>query len=100
VPVTSRFCQASRTGTVLKVGDDPVMTFPWVLDTIARARQEEIRIAVAQHQYAQDSCAWSPDRVARRGALGLLRARLFGPRAALRLVPSGPPSRPAARTGK
>jgi len=75
------------------------MTFPWVFESIARARQDEIRSAVAQHHYAQDHCEWRTYRVPRRGALGQLRARLFAPRVALRLVPSGPQSRRATRNG-
>jgi hypothetical protein len=75
------------------------MTFPWVFETIARARQEEIRRAVARHRYAQDHCEWRIYRVPRRGALRLLRSHVFGPRVALRLVPSAPEPRQAARTG-
>lgn len=92
MPVTTRSCQATRTGTVLESGDDLAMTFPWVSETIARARQEEIRTAVAQHHYAEDHCERRIFRVRRRR--GLWR-HLFGPRVDLRLVPSGPPSRPA-----
>ena len=91
MPVTSRVCQASRTGTVLMDGDDLAMTFPWVFETIARARQDEIR---SDHRPAPSRPG--PLRMAdsprpRRGALRLLRSRVFGPRVALRLVPSGPP---------
>jgi hypothetical protein len=99
VPVTSRVCQASGTGTVLMDGNDLAMTFPWVLETIARARQDEIRSTVARHRHAQGHCEWRTYRVPRRGALRLLRSRFFGPRVALRLVPSGPLSRRTARTG-
>ncbi len=49
------------------------MTFPWVFETIARARQDEIRSAVARHHYAQDHCEWRIYRVPGAGA------RLFGP---------------------
>ncbi|MGD0811834.1 MAG: hypothetical protein ABSA91_19315, partial [Acidimicrobiales bacterium] len=73
------------------------MTFPWVSETIARARQDEIRSAVAQHHYAQDHWEWRTYRVRRRGAIGVFRARLFGPRVALRLVPSGPEPQRGAR---
>jgi hypothetical protein len=104
VPVTSRFCQASRTGTVLKVGDDTVMTFPWVIESIARARQDEIRRDVAQHRSAQYRSVhlrpgWHSHHVPGRGVLGPLRTRLFGPRVALRVVPAAPPSRRATQTG-
>jgi hypothetical protein len=104
VPVTSRFCQAFRTGTVLKVGDTLAMTFPWVIETIARARQDEIRRDVAQYRSAQyRSGHLRPGRHSHRvpglGVFRPLRARLFGPRVALRLVPAGPPSRRGARTG-
>jgi hypothetical protein len=104
VPVTSRFCQASRTGTVLKVGDDTVMTFPWVIESIARARQDEIRRDVAQHRSPHYRSAhlrpgWHAHGGPGRGVFGPLRTRLFGPRVALRLVPSAPQSRRAAGTG-
>jgi hypothetical protein len=74
------------------------MTFPWVFETIARARQEEIRTAVADHHYAQEHRAQRNHSVRRRGSLTMLRAHLVGPRVVLRLVPSGPESRRAART--
>jgi hypothetical protein len=104
VPVTSRFCQASRTGTVLKVGDTLAMTFPWVIETIARARQDEIRRDVAQHRSDQYRSAHLRPAWHSRGVPGLkvlrpLRERLFGPRVALRVVPAGPPSGRGARTG-
>jgi hypothetical protein len=104
VPVTSRSCQASRTGTVLKVGDDLAMTFPWVFETIARARQDEIRRDVERHHAAgyrsmHRHPGWRTHRSPRRGALRPLRDRLFGPRVALRLVPTAPQSRHSARTG-
>jgi hypothetical protein len=75
------------------------MTFPWVFETIARSRQDEIRSAVARHHYAQDHCEWRVNPVPRRGALRLFRSHVFGPRAALRLVPSAPQSSQAARSG-
>ena len=43
------------------------MTFPWVFETIARARQDETRSAVARHRFAQDHCEWRIYRVPRRG---------------------------------
>jgi hypothetical protein len=104
VPVTSRSCQAFRTVTVLNVGDTLAMTFPWVIETIARARQDEIRRDVAQHRYSHYLSAhlrplWHTPRVAGSGVFRPLRARLFGPRVARRLVPTAPQSRRAPRTG-
>jgi hypothetical protein len=57
------------------------MTFPWVIETIARARQDEIRRDVAQHRYSHYRSAhlrpvWHTPRVPGSGVFRLLRARL------------------------
>jgi hypothetical protein len=68
------------------------MTFPWVIETIARARQDEIRRDVAQHRSPHYRSAhlrpgWHAHGGPGRGVFGPLRTRLFR-------SSSGSPARP------